>query len=138
MSDDLLNALENESNASIVELSTKKIKIQKQQIFDQLNLTGEKRECFMDKLSNYRYCNDLKDIQYGFYIRWIPLKNPEKIYITNGGHICDIKIINNEIHIVCKNNMNNFFQIKFDECLLFQKISPQETVILNVLDYLES
>ena len=92
----------------------------------------------MDKLSNYRYCNDLKDIQYGFYIRWIPLKNPEKIYITNGGHICDIKIINNEIHIVCKNNMNNFFQIKFDECLLFQKISPQENVILNVLDYLES
>lgn len=138
MSDDLLNALENESNASIVELSTKKINIQKQLIFDQLNLTGEKRECFADKLSNYRYCNDLKDIQYGFYIRWIPLKNPEKIYITNGGHICDIKIINNEIHIVCKNNMNNFFQIKFDECLLFQKISPQENVILNVLDYLES
>jgi hypothetical protein len=138
MSDDLLNALENESNASIVELSTKKINIQKQLIFDQLNLTGEKRECFDDKLSNYRYCNDLKDIQYGFYIRWIPLKNPEKIYITNGGHICDIKIINNEIHIVCKNNMNNFFQIKFDECLLFQKISPQENVILNVLDYLES
>ena len=138
MSDDLLNALENESNASIVELSTKKINIQKQLIFDQLNLTGEKRECFEDKLSNYRYCNDLKDIQYGFYIRWIPLKNPEKIYITNGGHICDIKIINNEIHIVCKNNMNNFFQIKFDECLLFQKISPQENVILNVLDYLES
>ena len=94
MSDDLLNALENESNASIVELSTKKINIQKQLIFDQLNLTGEKRECFEDKLSNYRYCNDLKDIQYGCYIRWIPLKNPEKIYITNGGHICDIKIIN--------------------------------------------
>ena len=46
MSDDLLNALENESNASIVELSTKKINIQKQLIFDQLNLTGEKRECF--------------------------------------------------------------------------------------------
>ena len=138
MSDDLLNALENETNASIVELSTKKINIQKQHIFDQLNLTGKKRKCFEDKLSNYRYCSDLKDIQYGFYIRWIPLKNPEKIYITNGGHICDIKIISNEIHIVCKNNMNNFFQIKFDECLLFQKISPQENVILNVLDYLEN
>jgi len=138
MSGDLLNALENESNASIVELSTKKIKIQKQQIFDQLNIINEKRKCFEDKLSNYRYCNDLKDIQYGFYIRWIPLKNPEKIYITNGGHVCDIKIINNEIHIVCKNNINRFFQIKFDECLLFQKISPQENVILNVLDYLEN
>ena len=97
MSSDLLNALENESNASIVELSTKKIKIQKQQIFDQLNIINEKRKCFEDKLSNYRYCNDLKDIQYGFYIRWIPLKNPEKIYITNGGHVCDIKIINNEM-----------------------------------------
>ena len=48
-----------------------------------------------------------------------------------------IKVINNELHIVCKNNFNNYFQIKFDECAIFQKISLQEKVILKVLDYLE-
>ena len=137
MNHELLNALENESNASIVELNSKKIKNHKENIFDQLELSNKQNKQFLKKLENYRLCNDLKDIQFGFYVRWIPLKNPEKIYITNGGYICDIKIINNEIHLVCKNWKNQFFQIKFDECILFQKISPQERVILDVLDYLE-
>ena len=28
------------------------------------------------KLKGYRYCSDMQDKQYGYYIRWIPLKNP--------------------------------------------------------------
>tara|TARA_B100000686_G_C16632031_1_gene885226 strand:- start:715 stop:1128 length:414 start_codon:yes stop_codon:yes gene_type:complete len=137
MNDQLLLALENETNASIVELNSRKIKEYKKNIFDQLHLSKEQIKIFSKKLKDYRYCNDMKDIQFGFYIRWIPLKNPNNIYITNGGYICDIKVINNELHIVCKNNFNNYFQIKFDECAIFQKISLQEKVILKVLDYLE-
>ena len=34
-------------------------------------------------------------------------------------------------------NMNRIFQIKLDENMIFQKITPQEYVILGVLDYLE-
>ena len=33
--------------------------------------------------------------------------------------------------------MNRIFQIKFDECYVFQKLTNQEQVILGVLDYLE-
>ena len=33
--------------------------------------------------------------------------------------------------------MNRIFQIKLDECYIFQKITPQEKVILGVLDYLD-
>ena len=51
--------------------------------------------------------------------------------------IADIKIQNSQIQILCKNFKNIFFQIKFDECIIFQKISEQEHVILSVLDYLE-
>ena len=28
-------------------------------------------------------------------------------------------------------------QLKFDECIIFQKLSNQENVILSVLDYLD-
>ena len=89
------------------------------------------------KLKEFRYCSDMNDLQYGYYIRWIPIKDPEKIKLTNGAEIADIRIQKNQIQILCKNFKNMFFLIKFDECIVFQKISPQEHVILSVLDYLE-
>lgn len=132
-----MNALENESNASIMDLTTAKVKSQKNNILQQLQLSREQLKSFHRKLKNYRYCSDMRDIQYGHYVRWIPLKNPENVCLTNGGILCDIQIINNGIHIRCKNNRNQMMQLKFDECIFFQKISPQEKIILGVLDYLE-
>ena len=132
-----MNALENESNASIVDLTNAKIKTQKNNILQQVQLSGEQLKIFHKKLKNYRYCSDLRDMQYGHYIRWIPLRDPNNIKLTNGGLLCDILIINNAIHIRCKNNRNRLIQFKFDECILFQKLSSQEKVILSVLDYLE-
>ena len=137
LADDLLNALENETNASIMNLTTSKIKEHKNNALQQFQLQRDILKKFHKKLKNYRYVRGMHDLQYGYYIRWIPLKNPNNIYLTNGGHICDIKIVNNQIQILCKNNMNRMFQIKYDETILFQKITDQEKVILGVLDYLD-
>lgn len=133
----LLNALENDSNSSIMNLTSGKIKDQKNNILQKIQLPRVKLKEFHKKLKKYRYCSELKDIQFGFYIRWIPLKTFENLKLTNGALICEIKSINKEIHIVCKNNMNRMMQIKFDEVLIFQKLSDQEQVILGILDYLE-
>ena len=133
----LLNALENQTNASIMDLTSLKIKDQKNNMLQQLQLPRVKLKLFHKKLKNYRYCSDLKDIQYGHYIRWIPIIDPTKIKLTNGGIICDIEILNNCIHIRCKNNRNQLMQFKFDNCMIFQKLSVQEKVILSVLDYLD-
>ena len=132
----LLDALEEESNQSIMNLTSAKISKQKNDMLQQLGLPRDKLKLIHKKLKKYRYCSDLKDIQYGFYIRWIPLKNPDKIILTNGGIVCEIKITQQGTYIICKNRFNNIFQLKFDECLIFQKISQQEAVILKVLDYL--
>jgi hypothetical protein len=134
----LLHSLENESNSSIMNLTTNKIKEHKNNILQKLQLERTNLKLFHKKLKEYRYCTDMSDLQYGFYIRWIPLKNPDNIYITNGGILCDMKIVNDQIHIVCKNNRNRLIQFKFDETIIFQKLSPQEKVILSVLDYLNA
>ena len=65
-------------------------------------------------------------------------KLSENLKLTNGGIIIDIDIINNCIQLKVKNNMNRIFQIKFDEVIIFQKISQQEGVILSILDHLEN
>jgi hypothetical protein len=134
----LLHSLENDSNASIMNLTTCKIKEHKNNVLQRLQLERNELKKFHKKLVEYRYCTDMSDLQYGFYIRWIPLKNPDNIYITNGGILCDMKVVNDQIHIICKNNRNRFIQFKFDETMIFQKLSPQEKVILSVLDYLNA
>ncbi len=133
----LLNALENETNASIMRLNTNKIKEIKNNMLQKLQLDKDELKKLHKKLNHYRYCSDISDLQYGYYIRWISLKNPENIKLTNGALIVDILISNNCVQILCKNNRNRIFQIKFDECIIFQKISEQEFIILQVLDHLE-
>ena len=50
--------------------------------------------------------------------------------------ICDIIISDDGIFIVCKNFMHRHYRFKMDECLIFQKLSAQEMVILSALDHL--
>lgn len=135
-SDYLLKSLDNENNSSMNNLSSKKIKSIKNDYLQQLQLPREKLKEYHTKLKEYRYVDDLSDIQYGRYIRWINLKDPTNISLTQGGIIIDIKICEGGIQVVCKNFRNKKFQIKIDECFIFQKLTDQEKIILSALDYL--
>lgn len=134
---ELLTALDNHENNTIINLTSSKIKQQKNDILQKLQLSRDKLKLFHKKLKEYRYCEDLDDIEFGGFIRWIPLKNPDNIKLTNGGIIINIKSYKNQPLILLKNNMNRFFQIKFDECLVFQKLTNQENIILAILDYID-
>ena len=134
----LLHALNNENNETIVDLDYSTIAKHKNDLLQQLHLPREELIKIQKQLKPYRSINNLEDLRFGSYVRWIPLKNPEKIKVTNGGIVCDIKEINADIHIKCKNRMNRMFQIKMSEIILFQKLSEQEQVILKALNYLDN
>ena len=135
--DKLLHALDNENNTGIGDLTTAIIKKQKNDVLQQLQLPREKLKELHTKLKEYRYVNDLDDIQYGHYIRWIPLKNPEIIKLTRGAIVCDLRVFNEKIHVRCRNASYKMMQFILDECLVFQKLTDQEKVVLSVLDYLD-
>ena len=135
--DQLLGALENETNESIMELTNVKIKQINNDALQKIQIKGNNLKLIHKKLKEYRVIRDLRDLQLGYYIRWIPLKDPSNIYLTNGGIIIDIDILKNGIHIRVKNNRNRIFQIKYDECVIFQKLTVQEKIILSVLDHLD-
>ena len=50
---------------------------------------------------------------------------------------CDKLILDNGIHIQLRNAQGRIFQIKYDECEIFQKITEEENLILDVLKELE-
>ena len=132
----LINALNNDNNESIIKLTSQKIKTAKNDILQKLQLPKNKLKEFHNKLKEYRYVDEIKDINYGCFLRWINLKNIDDLKLTNGAYLCDIQINDTGVGIICKNIFNRHFYINMNEILLFQKLTDQEKVLLSVMDHL--
>ena len=134
--DTLIKALDNNSNESLINLTTSKIQEMNLKIIKELHLPRDITLNYMKKLNGYRYIDEMNELKYGSFIKWIPILDPSHLPLHSGGILCDIKIENTGIILVCKNFMHKHYQIKLDECLLFQKLSNQELVLLSALDHL--
>lgn len=133
----LMYALDNDTNESIMHLSSKKILELNFSIVKELQLDKETTLNYLRKLKGYRYVDELDDLRHGAFIKWIPISDPNYLPLHHSGMICDIKITNNGVLITCKNFMHRHYTFKMDECLIFQKLSTQEQVIITALDHLE-
>ena len=133
----LLKALDNDANEQIINMTYKKIKEMTYNMLSELDLDPTVFKDYITKLKQYRYIDELNDLKIGAFIRWIPLTDPENIYLTQGGIICDIKITDKGIALVCKNFAHKHYHLNPDELMIFQKLSGQEQVLLSALDYLE-
>ena len=136
--DKLLYALDNDSNESILNLTTNKINEMNLNILKELQLPKMTELDYLKKLKGYKYVDELNDLKYGAFIRWIPITNPEYLPLHNCAMICEIKIVDNGVLITCKNFMHRHYTFKMDECLIFQKLTNQELVLISALDHLEN
>ena len=132
----LHEALQNDNNLNIINTNIQEIKAQKNDILQQLGLKKTDLKEFHSKLKDYRYIDDIKDLNYGNNIRWISLKNINNVKITNGAVLCDIKILDSGLALCLKTYNNKYFTIYLNENLLFQKISEQERILLKAIDFL--
>ena len=134
----LMNALDDDKNESIMGLSTKKITQMNLDILKELHLPRDTTLDYLKKLKNYRYIDELNELKYGSFIRWIPIADPSYLPLHNAAMICDIKIVEDGVLITCKTFMHRHYTFKMDECLIFQKLTSQEQVIISALDHLEN
>ncbi len=132
----LEKAINNEKNELISNLTFDKIERKKKKILSELDFSQEKTNKLLKKLENYRYVEEMHELQIGNYMRWINLNGLENLKLNNGSILCEIKIENNII-LVFKNYMNKHFQINMDENLLFQKFTDQEMIILYALEHIK-
>lgn len=134
----LLQALEDESNESLFNFTTDKIREMNFNILKELHLSKEETIAIFSKLKDYKYVDEMNDLKYGTFIRWIPIEDPEDIHLTRGAIFCEMKITDNGVFCVCK-SMGfpiRHFQISMDRNIIFQKLTTQELVLLSALDHL--
>jgi hypothetical protein len=132
----LIKALDNDKNESLLEFNTKKIRELNHKVLNELDLDPDTLSNYMEKLSKYKYVDGMNEIKYGSFIRWIPITDPDHLPLKQGGVVCDIKITDSGVVLICKGFSKSHFQIKLDENLIFQKLNYQELVLLNALDNL--
>jgi hypothetical protein len=135
--DKLLSALNNENNGNIMNLTSKKILEMNLNIIKELHLDKLTTLSYLKKLNGYRYIDDINDLKYGSFIKWIPIIDPNNLSLNYCGIICDIKITDSGVLITCKNFMHRHYIFKMDECLIFQKLTNDEKLIIFALDHLE-
>jgi hypothetical protein len=131
-------ALENENNALITTLTTRKINAEKLHFLRKLGLSPDVMQDYMEKLKDYRHVDDLNGVLHGAYIRWIDLKRPDRLTLARGAIICDTKIGQNGVLLLCKTHPSPaMFHVSMDEALIFQRLTPQERIILVAMDYMD-
>jgi hypothetical protein len=136
----LLKALDDNSNESLMNFTSKKIREMTLKILKELHLPKKDTIDIFNKLRDYKYIDEMSDLKYGTFIRWIPIDDPNNIYLTKGSLFCEMKIIDNGVFCICKNFgfPSRYFQISMDKNLIFQKLTEQELILLSALDHLSN
>lgn len=135
--DKLEKALDNNSNESIINFTTEKIKEMNWKIIQELKLDKPVALDYLGKLKGYKYVDELTDLKHGGFVRWIPIIDPDNLPLNQCGIVCDIKIADEGVFITCKNFMHRHYNFKMDDVIIFQKLTSQELIILSALDHLK-
>ncbi len=135
--EELLRELSKDKNNYIEEKTTKQIfNEMKQTIVDEFGEELSKKDIdnVLKKLIGYRVVDELDAIHIGQYTRWIQ-KYQDDVKLTNGGILLSATFTNEGINLTIRLWNNRIIQVRFDDCVVFQKLSFGEQLILMASDY---
>jgi len=132
--DDFVSAYEKDKNQY---LENKTNKIIRQEIIESLKHLVQENESYLKKLSGYRFVDEIDQLHIGKFTRWIP-KYEDETRLVVGGFVTNLDYTDNGILLTVKTWQNQILKVVFDQCLLYQKLSPDEKLVLLAADYLNS
>jgi hypothetical protein len=89
----------------------------------------------LPKLSSYRLVDRLCDLRKGRYIRWIRLQDAE-LKLHRGGTAVSVGFTNEGTLVRCKYARNGIISCRFDQCLVFERLSDDDLLVLSVSAHL--
>jgi len=132
--------MENEMDKLIDEINqyhitdSSTIQERKKHILQKVVLDKEELKLYQTLLREYRYVDEVDELRLGSYIRFFRLTS-QTLQLGQGGFLADIQM-NHEIVLLFKNR-NRFFKLKLNECILFQKNTNQEKILIQILDHIK-
>ena len=127
VNDDKHDYLDNKTLSDILDENIKAVKC--------LGLPSVQMKDVCNRLAGYRYVENLYELHKGKHIRWIRNDNKK---LTNGAIVMDVKFLDNGSHVLCRNAQHRLFQVKFNESVIFQKLSTGEQLILMAYEHVRA
>lgn len=151
----LLSAVENDKYAYLENKSLRDISKEIVESLSELPVSADDKLILCQKLVDYRHVDELDQLHIGKYVRWIrkrPLVSEASAVdlaseagetrivetgkcfvptLTAGGVVVDIKFEKTGTQMLIRNNNHRFTRCKFDDCIVFQKLSPAEQMLLG-------
>jgi predicted transcriptional regulator len=135
--EEIIKAVENDKNSHILNLTTVKNHKIKINILSELSLTKTEIIYYMKKLKTYRYIDQMDELKQGGFIRWIDIREPNNISLSNVAIFCEFKITDSGVSIVYKNFQGKKqYEFKMEEALIFEKLNYQEEILMKIMDKL--
>lgn len=134
--DELLDKIENETteyleNKTLSDISETIYETLRD--YSPLKKESEIIQLYCKKLSGYRHVERICDLRQGIYIRWIKCGETK---LHNGGVAVNIKV-GDDIQIICKTALGHYLSLKFNDCIIFQKLTMEEQLILMSYNYIQ-
>tara|TARA_B100000161_G_scaffold69145_2_gene47374 strand:+ start:913 stop:1398 length:486 start_codon:yes stop_codon:yes gene_type:complete len=133
--DNLLEAIDEEKYENLENKTINSINKEIYEKINEIDASVEDKKKICSKLVGYKCIDELQEIENGKHIRWI--KHGTK-NLTNGGIVVNIKFSDNGAQILCLNNARRFNQVKVDTNDIFQRLSPEEQILLMANEYVHS
>jgi hypothetical protein len=138
---DLLDAAQNVDMDYLGEKTLETISEEVVQSLSVLDISDEKRRSICEKLVSYRYVDQIYQLHKGKYIRWIRIQSSDRSMakpseLVIGGVVVNISFTDNGTFVLCNCRMR-FFKFKFDDCLIYQRLSDDEQMILSCQSYIQ-
>ena len=141
--DELLSAYEKEGNKYLDNKSNQDIEDEKLASLETTDsLTKTERIELMKKLIGYRYVDEIDSLHIGKYTRYIhkyPLDDDEEFTykLSQGAFLTVVDYLDTGIVLTLKSWNGRVFRINFDNCLIYQKLSAGEELVLMSADYIK-
>jgi len=137
MEKELNNILNELDEDKLNEYNSDKLNEFKEKILKDTEFNKKEIKHFLDVLKEYKYVDEIDELIIGRYLRWFNLNHIDNMKLNTGLILTNIEYTNNDIILVCKNFRNKFFNLKMNECILFQKFTLKETLIIDILDQIK-
>uniref|UniRef100_A0A6C0DQS0 Uncharacterized protein n=1 Tax=viral metagenome TaxID=1070528 RepID=A0A6C0DQS0_9ZZZZ len=135
----LLESIENVKNDYLENKTMDSVTKEMRDAIHELKYPFEIEKIIVDRLMGYRLVEEVNELHMGKYIRWIrrPKYKHDINELTNGAIVTSVKFTDSGVIVGCKNGGNRFLQIKFDDCVIFQKMTTEEQLILMAYERLD-
>jgi hypothetical protein len=91
-------------------------------------------ESYCQKLIGYCYVDAMSDLRQGRHIRWLNTSTMQgrAVKLAAGGILVNIKYGGASPILVCKTANGRFFNVNFDNCIVFQQMQMDEQAIREI------